>query len=82
MKNKGAAEGLRKTIIRKFEKQKVNSYFVDIIRDVDLADMQLLSKFNKGIRFFMLLIIIVNMLGLFLGKTRKVLQLLILFEKY
>ena len=66
MKNKGAAEGLRKTIIRKFEKQKVNSYFVDIIRDVDLADMQLLSKFNKGIRFFMLLIIRVNMLGLFL----------------
>ena len=51
MKNKGAAEGLRKTIITKFEKQKVSSYFVDIIRDADLADMQLLSKFNKGIRF-------------------------------
>ena len=25
--------------------------FIDNIRDADLADMQLISKFNKGIRF-------------------------------
>ena len=55
MSNKEIAEEiveeLHKPIIRKFEKQKVNSSFVDIIWSADLADMQLLSKRNKGIRF-------------------------------
>ena len=37
-----------KPIIRKFEKQKVHSSFIDIIWCADLADLQLLSKFNKG----------------------------------
>ena len=33
------------------EKQKVYSFFKDNIWGADVADMQLLSKFNKGIRF-------------------------------
>ena len=67
MHNKELAEELRKPIIRKFEKQKVHSSFIDNICGADSADMQLLSKFNKGIRFCcVLLIFIVNMLGLFL----------------
>ena len=45
------ADELHKPIIRKFNKRKVYSSFKDNIWDVDLADMQLLSKFNKGIRF-------------------------------
>ena len=45
-----------KPIIRKFEKRKVYSTFKDNIWGVDLADMQLLSKYNKGIRFLLCVI--------------------------
>ena len=50
------AEELHKPIIRKFEKRKVYSSFRDNIWGVDLADMQLLSKFNKGFRFLLCVI--------------------------
>ena len=50
------ADELRKPIIRKFNKRKVYSSFKDNIWGVDLADMQLLSKFNKGIRFLLCVI--------------------------
>ena len=43
------ANELHKPIIKKFNKQKVYSSFKDNIWGVDLADNQLLSKFNKGI---------------------------------
>ena len=49
--NKELAEELYKPIIRKFKKRKVYSHFIDNIWGADLADMQLISKFNKGIRF-------------------------------
>ena len=42
------ANELHKSIIRKFEKRKVNSSFKDNIRGVDSADMRSLSKYNKG----------------------------------
>ena len=45
------ANELHKPIIRKFNKQKVYSSFKDNIWGADLADMQLLSKFNKGIKY-------------------------------
>ena len=45
------ADELHKPIIRKSKKRKVYSSFRDNIWGVDLADMQLLSKFNKGYRF-------------------------------
>ena len=48
--NEQLAEELQKSIIRKFKKGKVYSTFKDNIWGVDLADMQLLSKYNKGIR--------------------------------
>ena len=51
--NKQLANELHKPIIRKFEKRKVYSTFKDNIWGVDLADMQLLSKYNKGIRFLL-----------------------------
>ena len=47
------ANELHKPIIRKFLKRKVYSSFIDKIWGADLADMQLLSKFNKGFRFFL-----------------------------
>ena len=42
---------LHKSIIRKFKKRQVYSGFKDNIWGADLADMQLISKFNKGFRF-------------------------------
>ena len=47
------ADELHKPIIRKFEKRKVYSSFRDNIWGADLADMQLISKFNEGFRFLL-----------------------------
>ena len=47
------AEDLHKTIIKKFKKRKVHSAFKDNIWGVDLAHMQLISKYNKGTRFLL-----------------------------
>ena len=49
--NEGLAEELQKPIIRKSKKRKVYSTFKDNIWGADLADMQLISKFNQGFRF-------------------------------
>ena len=50
------AKELHKPIIRKFKKRKVYSGFKDNIWGADLADMQLISKFNKGFRFLLCVI--------------------------
>ena len=44
------ANELHKLINRKFKKRKVYSAYRDNIWGVDLADMQSLSKYNKGIK--------------------------------
>ena len=54
--NEQLAEELHKPIIRKFKKRKVYSAFKDNIWGIDLADMQLISKFNKGFRFLLCVI--------------------------
>ena len=54
--NEQLAEEIHKPIIRKFEKRKVHAAFKDNIWGADLADMQLLSKYNKGIRFLLCVI--------------------------
>ena len=54
--NKQLAKELHKPIIRKSKKRKVYSAFKDNIWGVDLADMQLLNKCNKGIRFLLCVI--------------------------
>ena len=51
--NQQLAEELHKPIIKKFEKRKVYAAFKDNIWGADLADMQLLSRYNKGIRFLL-----------------------------
>ena len=50
-KSEELSEEPNKTIIRKFNKRKVESAFIDNILDADHADMQLISKFNKRSRF-------------------------------
>ena len=61
------ADELHKPIKRKLEKRKVYSLFRDNIWVFHLADMQSLSKYNKGISIYCVqLICLVNMCGLFL----------------
>ena len=50
------ADELHKPIIRKFNKRKVYSQFKDNIWGVDLADMQSLSRKNKGIKYLLCVI--------------------------
>ena len=49
--NEQLAKELHKPIIRNVSKRTVYSRFRDNIWGPDLADMQLISKFNKGFRF-------------------------------
>ena len=56
--DKKLAEELHKWVIRKFNKTKVHSPFVDNIWGEYLADMQLISKFNIGFRFLLCVIYI------------------------
>ena len=53
--NQKLGEDLHKKIIRKFRKCKVYS-FRDNIWDVHLADMQLMTKYNRGTRFLLCVI--------------------------
>ena len=53
IQNKELNEELHKPIIRKHEKRKVHLSFIDNIWCADLANMQLLSKFNKRIHFLL-----------------------------
>ena len=47
------ADELHKLVIKKFDKRKVYSQFKDNIWGVDLADMQSLSRKNKGIKYLL-----------------------------
>ena len=51
--NKVLAEELHKPVIKKFNKRKLYSQFKDNICGVDLADMQSLSRKNKGIKYLL-----------------------------
>ena len=65
--NEQLAKELHKSIIRKFEKRKLYSGFRDNIWWADLADMQLISKFNVGFRFILCVIdLFSKYVGLFL----------------
>ena len=50
------AKELRRQILRKIKKRIVYSFFRDNIWGVDLADMQSLSKYNKGINYLLCVI--------------------------
>ena len=54
--NEQLAEELHKPIIQKFNKRTVYATFKDNIWAADLADMQLIIKFNKGFRFLLCVI--------------------------
>ena len=77
------AEELHKPVIRKFKKKTVASGFSGNIWAADLADMQLISKFNKGFRFLLCIINIFSKYPWVVPlKDKKVLHLLMLFRKF
>ena len=47
------SEEIHKPIVRKYEKRKVYSSFKDNIWGKHLANMQIISKYNEGIRFLL-----------------------------
>ena len=51
--NEQLAEELHKPIIKRFKKRKAHTSFIDYIWGADLVDVQLLSKYNKGIRYLL-----------------------------
>ena len=76
------ANELHKSIIRKFKKRKVYSFFRDNIWGVDLADMQSLSKYNNGNKY---LLFVINLFSKYAWvipiKDKKELVLLMDFKK-
>ena len=65
--NQQLANEIHKPIIRKFKKRKVYSSYKDNIWGYDLADMELIAKYNKKISIYCVFsIFLANMLGLFL----------------
>ena len=81
--NEQLAKELNKPIIRKFKKRKVYSGFRDNIWGADLADMQLMRKFNKGFRFLLCVIDIFSKYSWVVPlKYKKALVLFMFFKKY
>ena len=56
LQNEQLAEELHKPIIRKLKKRKAYSVYKNFVWAADLADMQLISKFDKGFRFLLCVI--------------------------
>ena len=70
MSNQQLADELHEPIIRKFNRERVYSSFKGNIWGADLANMQLISKYNKGITvFYVSLIFLANMLELMYFKV-------------
>ena len=60
MSNQELALKLHKPIIRKFEKRKVESSYIDNIWGAGLAAIQLISEISKGICFLLCVIDIIS----------------------
>ena len=75
--NQQLADELHKLIIRIFKKRRVYSSFKNNIWGADLADVQLITKHNKGIRFLLCVIDIFSKYAwVVLLRAKKVLLLL------
>ena len=80
MYNEHLAKELHKPIIRKFKKRKAYFGFRDNTWGADLADVQLISKFNKVFRFLMCVIDILLNMGCPL-KDKKGVRIIDAFKK-
>ena len=83
MSDQQLAEEWHELIIKKFKERKVQSLFIDNIQVADLANMRLIIKFNKRIRF---LLCVTNVYSsckwVITLKDKKVLKLPMLFKKF
>ena len=70
-----------KPIIRKFKKRTVYSGFKDNIWGGDLADMQLISKFNKEFRFLLCVIDIFSKYAWVVPLNKKGVTITVAFQK-
>ena len=76
------ADELHKPVIKKFNKRKVYSQFKDNIWGVDLADMQSLSKKNKGIKYLSCAIDLYSKYAFVVPlKDKKVISIVNAFDK-
>ena len=76
------ADELHKPIIKKFKKRKVYSQFKDNIWGVDLADMQSLSRKNKGIKYLLCVIDLYSKYAFVIPlKDKKGISILNAFDK-
>ena len=83
MSDEQLAEELHKPIISKFKKRLVYSRFKDNIWGADLADMQLIIKFNKGFRFLLYVIDIFSKYAWVVPlKDKKNMTITNAFQKY
>ena len=69
--DKELVEELHEPIIRNSKKRKVYSSFIENIWGADLANMQLISKFNKGIGFLVWFIDIFSKYAWVISLKRK-----------
>ena len=77
------AKELHEPIIINLKKRTVYSGFKDNIWGADLADMQLISKFNKGFRFLLCVIEIFSKYAWVVPlKDKRGVSMLMLFKKY
>ena len=82
MSNKELAEELHKPFMRKFEKRKAHSSFIENIWGANLGDMQLISKFSKGFGFLLCVIYIHSKYAWFITlKDKKGITVSNAFEK-
>ena len=76
------ADELHKPVIRKFKKRKVYSQFKDNIWGVDLADIQSLSRKNKGFKYLLCVIDLYSKFGFVipLGNKKELVLLMDLIK--
>ena len=80
--NKELAEELHKPVTSKFKKRKIHSFFIDNIWGANLGAMQLISKFNKGIRFLSWVIDIYGKYAWVIAiKDKKGITILMLYKR-
>ena len=82
MPNQQLVNELHKPIIKKIKRRKVYSSFKYNIWGADLADMQLISKFNKEIRFLLCVIDIFIKYVWVISLKDKVQLLLMHFKRF
>ena len=74
---------MHKPIIRNFKKKRVYSGFKDNIWGADLADMQSLSKYNKGIKYLLYAIDLFSKYAWIIPiKDKKGIKITNAFQKY